>query len=520
MRCIVIGILTCCSFCVASATDKHGATDSELIDTVLQRAGDNRGQLEKVLQHFALEGDSLKKQAARFLIAGMRNHSYVTYRLSDTAGNTIPFDAVSFPSYDSLLTAFDSLEETHGPLEFEHDERVYDAETITADLLIQNIDLAFRAWSEYPWAGFLTFDQFCNFVLPYRGSGEPLESWRPYFLQRYAWVADSTHEPIEAARLINRDVRSWFGFDRRYYYHPTDQGLAEMLQSGLGRCEDMTNLAIYAMRAVGLAVTSDYTPHWGNANNNHAWNAILLPNGRVVPFMGAEADPGEYALVNRPAKVYRKTFSPQPDNLAFIEHSQEKVPRWLGGESYQDVTADYVKPVNVLVEMERPIPDSVDIAYLCVYNSGDWQAVDWGCLENGAVLFEDIGPEILYIPALYLNEGIQPSGDPFILHEDGRRRVMKNSEDSLLTMTLTHTSGTRLANSTDVRFLEPLQDSVEYKLQLWDDGWRIIASGTARGASLILTGIPAGGLYRLLPLESDGDQERPFTYAAGEQVWW
>ena len=70
----------------------------------------------------------------------------------------------------------------------------------------------------------------------------------------------------------------------------------------------MTNVTIYAMRANGLAVTSDYTPYWANSGNNHAWNAILTGEGKVVPFMGAEANPGEYRLANKLAKVYRKTW--------------------------------------------------------------------------------------------------------------------------------------------------------------------------------------------------------------------
>ncbi len=519
MRCVVVGFITWCLFSIASAED-YESIDSSAIDSVLLRAGDNRGQLEEVLRHYTSDEDSLKHRAARFLIAGMGDHSYVTYRLTDTAGNTIPFDAESFSSYDSLLTAFHSLEETHGPLEFERDRRLYDAETITADFLIGNIDLAFRAWREYPWAHFLTFDQFCHFVLPYRGSNEPLEPWRQYFLNRYAWVADSTREPIDAARLVNRDVRSWFGFDRRYYYHPTDQGLAEMLESGLGRCEDMTNVTIYAMRAIGLGVTSDYTPHWGNANNNHAWNAILLPDGKAVSFMGAEADPGEYTLVNRPAKVYRKTFSPQLSNLAFADHPQEKVPRWLGGKNYRDVTADYLDPVDVLVELEAPIPDSVGIAYLCVYNWGRWQAIHWGRLNGKNVTFTAMGPEILYIPALYLDEVIRPWGNPFILHHDGVVSTLEGQEDMPTSMTLTHTTGTRLANSTDVRFLEPIRDGIEYELQFWDHGWKPVANGRAAGQSIIFGNIPGGGLYRLMSPDSDGDQERPFTFQTGSQVWW
>ena len=82
-----------------------------------------------------------------------------------------------------------------------------------------------------------------------------------------------------------------------------------MMETKLGRCEDMTNMTIFALRANGLPVTSDYTPHWANSGNNHAWNAILDKNDSVIIFMGGEANPGEYELGHKLAKVYRKSFS-------------------------------------------------------------------------------------------------------------------------------------------------------------------------------------------------------------------
>jgi len=139
-------------------------------------------------------------------------------------------------------------------------------------------------------------------------------------------------DPIEAAVLINDDIKSWFKFDPRFYYHPTDQGLSEMLENGMGRCEDMTNITIYAMRANALGITSDYTPYWANSGNNHAWNAIVAPDGKVTPFMGAESNPGKYRLANKMAKTYRKTFSKQKNNLVFQKKKQEKVPGWLAGK--------------------------------------------------------------------------------------------------------------------------------------------------------------------------------------------
>ena len=211
----------------------------------------------------------------------------------------VAFDCRDYADFDALLVAIDSLETEHGGLDFRKGDRVNDLEEITAEFLTNHIDHAFKAWRERPWAQFLSFDQFCQYVLPYRGSNKPLEQWRPYYWEKYGAIDDSLADPTDpaaAAVAINRDVRSWFGFDQRWYYHPADQGHSEMLESGRGRCEDMTNITIYALRANGLAVTSDYTPHWGNANGNHAWNSILLPDGEVVPFMGAEADPGSYCV--------------------------------------------------------------------------------------------------------------------------------------------------------------------------------------------------------------------------------
>jgi hypothetical protein len=236
--------------------------------------------------------------------------------------------------------------------------------------------------------------------------------------------------------------------------------------------------------------------------------------------MGAEADPGEYTLVNRPAKVYRKTYAPQTDNLAFLDHKQEQVPRWLGGENYCDVTTAYVDARDVTLNLAPPAPDSIDIAYICVYNWGGWKAVHWGRTQGNSVRFTDMGPEILYAPAVYVNEKIELRGKPFLLHDDGLHSALEPAYDSLISMTLTHTTGTRLANSTDIRRLKPLKEGVEYELQCWDDGWQPLAADTAGDSTMVLNNIPAGALYRLLSPDSDGEQERPFTYVGGKQVWW
>lgn len=505
------------------AVEKSSEEYPSEVMVALEAADDNRVELEKVLAHYASDADSLKLQAAYFLITNMEGHSYVTYVLCDSTGAEIPFNVLDYPDFDSLMVALDSLEVLHGEMDFQKKETVEDAKSVSADFLINQIDYAFLAWREKPWAKQLSFEQFCEYVLPYRGSNEPLEPWRKVFWEKYRGIEQEvadTSDPVQVAALINDDLKSWFRFDPRYYLHPTDQGLAEMLDQRLGRCEDMTNLTIYAMRANGLAVTSDYTPYWANSGNNHAWNAIVAADGRAIPFMGAEANPGTYHLANKFAKVYRKMFAQQKGNLIFQERKQSDVPRWLSGKNYVDVTKDYTSVVDVRVEFDRPVPDSVDIAYICVFNSGEWQPIHWGRIKGAATVFDDMAPDIVYLPALYIDEKIVPFGWPFVLAANGSRCELRPDAEKMISIGLISTTKRQQEVSTDGIAKTYLKTGETYELFCWREDWQSLGSKSAAGNEpLVFDNVPAGCLYWLVEKGSDRE-ERIFTIEEGQQVWW
>ena len=518
---ILVLLMTLIAGIAVAATPQSAYPDD--VTQALEKSGKNLGELEKVLAHYSAAGDSYKLQAAYFLIGNMEGHSYVTYFLKDTVGNAVDFSALNYPNYDSLTADFKQLEAKHGTLDFDRKETLEDLEVITADFLIKQIDYAFKAWRERPWAKKLTFDQFCEYVLPYRGSNEPLEDWREIFWSKYqdlsAKMADST-DPIEAAKLINKDVMTWFGFDERYYYHPTDQGITEMLTKHKGRCEDMTNATIYAMRANGLAVTSDYTPFWANCGNNHAWNAILTPNGQVIPFMGAESNPGDYRLAHKFAKVYRKTYGKQLQNLAFQPHKQEKLAPWLAGKNYKDVTAEYGPVCSVTRTFSFPAPDTIDIAYICVFNEGEWKPIDWGRrAESGSVTFTDMAKGVVLLVGLYIDGKIQPISEPFLIRDDCSVQSLKATQGATTKLELTATTARVLEVSTDGVSKKPPTPGTEYELFYWQDGWQSLGKATAGKDPLVFEKVPIDCLYWLVATGSDKD-ERVFTIEDDKQIWW
>ena len=57
-------------------------------------------------------------------------------------------------------------------------KKVYDMNVITAEFLIENIDLSFEVWENPPISKYYDFNIFCEYVLPYRFANEPLSNWR------------------------------------------------------------------------------------------------------------------------------------------------------------------------------------------------------------------------------------------------------------------------------------------------------------------------------------------------------
>ncbi|MCC8155549.1 MAG: hypothetical protein LIP01_16055 [Tannerellaceae bacterium] len=131
----------------------------------LEFAGENRSELEKVLQYY--KDDEEKYKAACFLIENMPQwYGYEGWALDSL--HTIIAKAYK----EDYLPA--SVYREWSSFPFYSFPKVYDSHIITAGYLINNIDLAFEVWKKYPWNQYLNFDDFCELILPYRLGDEPL----------------------------------------------------------------------------------------------------------------------------------------------------------------------------------------------------------------------------------------------------------------------------------------------------------------------------------------------------------
>ncbi len=127
-----------------------------------------------------------------------------------------------------------------------------DRDSLKADFLIENLDLAFRAREEFPWAREVPEEIFLNDVLPYSVFDETRESWRAEFLEKGRKIVAGCETATEAAQAINREFFNLVNVHYNTGRKKTNQSPSESIGEGRATCTGLTILYVDACRSVGV----------------------------------------------------------------------------------------------------------------------------------------------------------------------------------------------------------------------------------------------------------------------------
>jgi len=116
-----------------------------------------------------------------FLIENMDGQCYSITKIVDTSGNNVDFNVLDYPNYSTMVAGWDSIENKIGSIDFKRDTLIYDVNYITADYLIENIDMAFIAWKN-PGQHILHSISFANIYYPTDRVMNPLKVGEDNFL--------------------------------------------------------------------------------------------------------------------------------------------------------------------------------------------------------------------------------------------------------------------------------------------------------------------------------------------------
>ncbi|CAG4989404.1 hypothetical protein DYBT9275_00284 [Dyadobacter sp. CECT 9275] len=258
----------------------------------------------------------------------------------------------------------------------------------------------------------------------------------------------------------------------------------------------MTNTITYPLRALGIPAAIDFITNWGNANGGgHAWNALVLNNGKDIPFLGFEASPPDYSpfriyksTKRYPPKIFRKTFSTNTAALSNLVSATDAIPSSLNFDRFVDVTHHYLPTKNIKVTLKSKV--CPELAYLSVFSNGFWQPVYWAKGNSGSYIYDRMATGLLYMPIMFGNSKINGALDyPFAVLEQGITRF-KPEKDRLQDIMITNTQSLELdalalfgldissetfyhrmeAVMSDENRSKPINGKI-YKLFYWDYGW-------------------------------------------------
>ena len=384
------------------------------VEQALKLAGDNRAELEKVLEHYRKHReDKLKLQSAYFLIANMPYHFTVHNEQVDSFTAFIKDKEVR----EGLWLAF--MRE-HDQPEWKK-EITPDLAQMTSEYLIRNIDFSFQVWQATPWYKNYSFDNFCEEILPYRVSNEPLEYWKEEYYATFRPVIDSMMyygDPARAGITLLNHINEQ-GWKAAWELNIPGISALFLLQYRLGMCKEQADFVSYVMRSVGIPTGIDSYAHTPNKRNQkHFWNYIRNKEGEYTffDFYDAYIEPFNRKSDRKLGKVYRQYFAPQKESLP-IKYDGKFIPNGaLKNIMIKDVSIDYFPDTNVSFRIEPSyLTGKNDLAFLCTFNDKDWKAITCCMPRNGIATFRNVEPDILYQIRLINATKNIPVSKPFIL---------------------------------------------------------------------------------------------------------
>lgn len=461
--------------------------------------------------------NSQYKKSQEFLNMHMHTHKTKYRKLVGFKSEVVGFSPYKYKSLYIAKKVLDSLQDNLALVELEEQ----DQEKISQKHINAHIKKMLHVWKNNKTARHVNFDDFLEYILPYRAGEEKLTAYSKYLYEIFLDTYDSiklVESSAQAVHILNNKLKEKLVFDLRSHADLKKPGILDVLKAGKGSCKSLTETTTQVMRLAGLAVAIDECPVWAHRNAGHQWNAFLNENRKWVPFGGSETNPEEFNSIHdsvKAPKIYRHTYAVQENFFPSIEDSQN-IPTLFRKKNRIDVTSEYVETSNVVIELKEKNISNNDLLYLAVFNAKKWKIVSWSKIKNGKAEFPDMGNNnIVYLPVFFKNGKTIPASDPFLLTPTEKKDIRPNN-----------TYPQNFSISEYNKFYDIKwnigKPELNWKMELfyWDAKW--VSLGVCRvGNDLKLhyKNVPNNALFLIKSHDWDNTWQRIFTMEENNPVW-
>lgn len=412
------------------------------LDASLVLAGNNRVELEKVLKHY--HGDAKKYKAACFLISNMRWH-YATVQVLSVDTAIIAYHQKYDSLYYSIVNDYadEQLEDSiiRYPLQelsykaFKQNKGmtikdprlsfrfVWDVEYLSAEFMIQHIDNAFKVWQKEPLCQHLSFNEFCECILPYRS------------IQTISFFENGCFfRKIMSKHLEKTNHKKLSGYLKRYHHYISSMqsffsfpplnshvGFYDLFVGQNVDCINTANNACNILRACGIPLMVNFNTAYKELKGRHYFCSFLDDNKEWRHFNPQTncLDTIE-PLQGESLNIIRNTYAAQTDSPYFIKSPNELVPTDFDSPCIKDVTSSYYETVKIELPFKEKSENNLAYLYAFNNNPDGLLPVCWGKINHKENKVEYVNAmyNTLYFPVFFRGKKVVYFSSPFYLQKD------------------------------------------------------------------------------------------------------
>ena len=204
-----------------------------------------------------------------------------------------------------------------------------DLQSLSADFLLENVALAYRAKKQFAWGAKFSDEIFFNNVLPYANVDEVRDPWRKELYDLCMPLVKDCKTSSEAVHILNSKLFEKLKVRYSTQRRKPQQSPKESIETGMASCTGLSILLSDACRSVAIPTRVVGTPLWANKRGNHTWLEIwdgrLASRALANPIRKDSITAGLWATPDRPRKTRRNMPS-----MRRVSGRPKSSFRWFG----------------------------------------------------------------------------------------------------------------------------------------------------------------------------------------------
>ena len=146
-----------------------------------------------------------------------------------------------------------------------------DLRSLSAEFILENVQLAFQAKKEFEWQDKISDEMFLNEILPFAVITEQRESWRKDLMEICRPIVKDCKTTRQAAMAINQHLFKIIKVKYSRKRKKAVQSPSESIEQGKASCTGLAILLVDACRSVNVPARLVGIPSWTTKRGNHTW---------------------------------------------------------------------------------------------------------------------------------------------------------------------------------------------------------------------------------------------------------